>query len=128
MITFKLICCSAAAMSCTQSCRFGSYAYDNIVLFAPAASLSGEVLNVNTVMEFVQRGGNLIAAAGVSTSKAVRKLAALSGVDFDAAGSVVSCVTVGEQCCCACSVCLQTEAVVTLSSSVILQTAALAIC
>jgi Oligosaccharyltransferase 48 kDa subunit beta len=74
----------------TQSCRFGSYAYDNIVLFAPAASLSGEVLNVNTVMEFVQRGGNIIATAGVTTSKAVRKLAALSGIDFDATGSVVS--------------------------------------
>jgi Oligosaccharyltransferase 48 kDa subunit beta len=84
---------AAVATSTTllaQFCRFGSYAYDNIVLFAPTASLSGEALNVNSVMEFVQHGGNIIAAAGVTTSKAVRKLAAMSGVDFDAAGSVVS--------------------------------------
>jgi len=67
---------------------YGAPLYDNILLMAPEWNEDGEV-SVAGLIEFVEAGGNMMVMADCDMSASVRKLASLSGVDFDVEGSSV---------------------------------------
>ncbi|KAL9245993.1 hypothetical protein vseg_019582 [Gypsophila vaccaria] len=70
--------------------RYGSYLYDGLVLFSPAAERVAEgSLKLSDVLDFVDNGGDLILAANDNASEFVRSVASECGVDFDEDSSAV---------------------------------------
>ena len=68
--------------------KYGAYNYDNLVLFAPTAETFG-AYGVKDLLDFSHSGGNMLVVANERSGKAIRRLAAECGVEYDADGSVV---------------------------------------
>merc|ERR1719450_101197 len=69
--------------------RYGEYIYSNLVLFAPGVEEFGGTLNVETIVKFVDDGGNLILAGSSETTDIIRELATEVGVEMDEEKSAV---------------------------------------
>lgn len=68
--------------------RYGEWLYDNVVIFAPSSENLGGV-SVDQYVEFLDGGGNILAAASSSVSDMLTDLAGECGVEYDEAGSAV---------------------------------------
>jgi len=66
-----------------QLSRYGEYLYKNLVLFAPGVEEFGGSLSVETIVKFVDDGGNLILAGSSDTTDIIRELATEVGVEMD---------------------------------------------
>jgi len=66
-----------------QLSRYGEYLYKNLVLFAPGVEEFGGSLSVETIVKFVDDGGNLILAGSSETTDIIRELATEVGVEMD---------------------------------------------
>eukprot|EP00164_Ancoracysta_twista_P006696 GFYU01009377.1.p1 GENE.GFYU01009377.1~~GFYU01009377.1.p1 ORF type:complete len:485 (-),score=166.09 GFYU01009377.1:297-1583(-) len=77
-LTFKAADDSSLALS-----EYGSYLYDQLVIFAPTVAEFGGSADVPAILEFIDQGGDLIVAGGTKVSEPVRELASECGVEFD---------------------------------------------
>jgi len=84
--------------------KYGDYLYDHLVLLAPVADeLASGSLNAESVIEFIDDGGNVLIAAGggpssTHTGEIVRDIASEVGVEIDEDGtSVIDHLNVDEQ-------------------------------
>lgn len=68
--------------------QFGEYLFDNVVVFAPAATKLGS-LDAPALLTFLDDGGNLLVAGDSEISEPIRALAAECGVEFHESGSAV---------------------------------------
>lgn len=68
--------------------RYGEWMYDNVVLFAPSSEQLGGP-TVDDYVDFLDGGGNILAAASGSVSQALTDLAGECGVEYDEPGSAV---------------------------------------
>ncbi|KAK3913355.1 Dolichyl-diphosphooligosaccharide--protein glycosyltransferase 48 kDa subunit, partial [Frankliniella fusca] len=69
--------------------KYGEYIYDHLIIFAPSVDEFGGSLNVESITEFIDGGGNLLVAASSSTSDLIRELASECGFEVDDDGAVV---------------------------------------
>ncbi|CAN6680280.1 unnamed protein product [Malus baccata var. baccata] len=69
--------------------RYGQYLYDGLVLFSPSAHSFGGALDVQSVLDFVDAGHDLILTADASASDLIRSIAKQCGVNFDEDSSAV---------------------------------------
>eukprot|EP00638_Chattonella_subsalsa_P005280 CAMPEP_0117754286 /NCGR_PEP_ID=MMETSP0947-20121206/12742_1 /TAXON_ID=44440 /ORGANISM="Chattonella subsalsa, Strain CCMP2191" /LENGTH=434 /DNA_ID=CAMNT_0005573353 /DNA_START=212 /DNA_END=1516 /DNA_ORIENTATION=- len=67
---------------------YGDMMYDNVIMMAPRWEESGS-LTRDHLMDYVDRGVNLVVMADIKVSEAIRSLAAMSGIDYDTSGSQV---------------------------------------
>jgi len=63
--------------------KFGERIFDNLVLFCPSVEDFGGSVSVPTITEFIDRGGNVLAAGDSSIGEPLRELAAECGVEYD---------------------------------------------
>lgn len=63
--------------------RYGQYAYDGLIIFAPNADRFGGSINQAAVLEFVDSGRDLIVALDANSSDLIRDIATECGVEFD---------------------------------------------
>ncbi|KAJ3170531.1 hypothetical protein HDU88_008431 [Geranomyces variabilis] len=69
--------------------EFDEIAYDHLLVLAPTVGSFGGQLGVGTLLEFVNKGGNVLIAASSQISEAIRDFAYEFSADFDEAGSAV---------------------------------------
>lgn len=69
--------------------KYGVWLYQNLIVFAPGTDELGGDLSPEAVAEFVDAGGNVLAAGSPAAGDAIRDLAAEFGVELDDAGSNV---------------------------------------
>jgi len=63
--------------------KYDEFIYENIIVFAPTVEEFGGTLSAETMMEFVDRGGNLLVTAGSVTGDVLREIASESGFEVD---------------------------------------------
>ena len=63
--------------------------YENIIVFAPTVEEFGGSLNAESMMDFVDNGGNLLVTAGSVTGDVLREIASESGFEVDEDGTYV---------------------------------------
>ncbi|VVC37330.1 Hypothetical protein CINCED_3A021322 [Cinara cedri] len=61
--------------------KYGKYFYQNLIIFAPTVQEFGGALNIETITQFIDDGGNVLFTGGVSTGSALRELAAECGFE-----------------------------------------------
>ncbi|CEG46264.1 RxLR-like protein [Plasmopara halstedii] len=66
---------------------YGERTYENLVLFTPQKALDS--LRKSNLMQFVEKGGNVLLAAGKKLTKVQREFALECGVEFEKKGNVV---------------------------------------
>eukprot|EP00088_Acartia_fossae_P009997 TRINITY_DN148_c0_g1_i5.p1 TRINITY_DN148_c0_g1~~TRINITY_DN148_c0_g1_i5.p1 ORF type:complete len:434 (-),score=65.84 TRINITY_DN148_c0_g1_i5:357-1658(-) len=69
--------------------KYGAFIYDHIVLLAPSLEEFSGSTTPETLIEFVDAGGNLMLTADTHTGDAVRELASEVGVEIDESGNSV---------------------------------------
>ena len=69
--------------------NYGEYLYDNIIIFAPTANGFGGTVSVDTIVKFVDDGGNLLVAIDSNPSDAIRKLIVECGMEVDENSTMV---------------------------------------
>ncbi|EFJ53013.1 hypothetical protein VOLCADRAFT_72245 [Volvox carteri f. nagariensis] len=69
--------------------EYGTWLYDDLVLFAPKSEGFGGSVDQQTILDFVDSGHNVLLAVNTDVSEALRNLAAEFGVDVDDRGSKV---------------------------------------
>ncbi|KAJ3161354.1 hypothetical protein HDU86_007136 [Geranomyces michiganensis] len=69
--------------------EYDENAYDHVLVLAPTVGSFGGELGVGTLLEFVNKGGNVLIAASSKISEAIRDFAYEFSADFDEAGSAV---------------------------------------
>lgn len=69
--------------------KYGVWLYQNLIIFAPGTDELGGDLSPEAIAEFVDAGGNILAAGSPSVGDAIRDLAAEFGVELDDSGSYV---------------------------------------
>jgi len=69
--------------------KFGVWLYQNLIVFAPGTDELGGDLSPEAIAEFVDAGGNVLAAGSPVAGDAIRDLAAEFGVELDDVGSSV---------------------------------------
>ncbi|PNH04740.1 Dolichyl-diphosphooligosaccharide--protein glycosyltransferase subunit [Tetrabaena socialis] len=67
--------------------EYGTWLYDDLVLFAPKAEGFGGSIDQQTILDFVDSGHNVLLAVNSEVSEAMRNLAAEFGVDLDDRGT-----------------------------------------
>lgn len=77
-LTFKIADDSSLILS-----KYGEYLYDNLIIFAPSVEEFGGSLNVDTITQFVDDGGNIILAGSSSTGDVLRELASECGFEVN---------------------------------------------
>ncbi|XP_014254166.1 dolichyl-diphosphooligosaccharide--protein glycosyltransferase 48 kDa subunit [Cimex lectularius] len=83
-LTFKLADDPALVLS-----RYGEFLYDHLILFAPSVEEFGGTLNVETITEFIDGGGNVIVAGSSMSGDILREIASECGFEIDEEGSAV---------------------------------------
>lgn len=83
-LTFKSADDSSLVLS-----KYGEYLYQNLVIFAPSVEEFGGSLNVDTLTEFVDDGGNVLIAGSSVTGDVLRELASECGFEVDEEGAYV---------------------------------------
>lgn len=69
--------------------KYGVWLYQNLIVFAPGTDELGGDLSPEAIAEFVDAGGNVLAAGSPAAGDAIRDLAAEFGVELDDSGSYV---------------------------------------
>ncbi|KAM7311350.1 dolichyl-diphosphooligosaccharide--protein glycosyltransferase 48 kDa subunit [Ixodes scapularis] len=69
--------------------KYGEYLYKHLILFSPSVEEFGGSINVQALTEFVDDGGNILAAASSSVGDVMRELANEVGFEIDEEGSYV---------------------------------------
>lgn len=69
--------------------KYGEYLYKHLVLFSPSVEEFGGSINVQALTEFVDDGGNILAAASSSVGDVMRELANEVGFEIDEEGNYV---------------------------------------
>ncbi|KAL3206910.1 hypothetical protein MRX96_039861 [Rhipicephalus microplus] len=69
--------------------KYGEYLYKHLILFSPSVEEFGGTINVQALTEFVDDGGNILAAASSSVGDVIRELANECGFEIDEEGSYV---------------------------------------
>ncbi|MPC37510.1 Dolichyl-diphosphooligosaccharide--protein glycosyltransferase subunit [Portunus trituberculatus] len=72
-----------------QLSRYGEYLYQNLVIFAPGVEEFGGALSVETIVEFVDGGGNVLVAGSREAADLIRELVTEVGVEMDEEGAAV---------------------------------------
>lgn len=75
-LTFKIADESGLHLS-----KYGEYLYDNLIIFAPAVEEFGGSLNVDTITQFIDEGGNVLVAGSSITGDVLRELASECGFE-----------------------------------------------
>lgn len=61
--------------------KYGEYLYKNLIIFAPSVEEFGGVLNVDTITQFIDDGGNVLVAGSSVTGDVLRELASECGFE-----------------------------------------------
>lgn len=61
--------------------RFGEFLYKNLIIFAPTVEEFGGSLNVETITQFIDDGGNVLVAGSSATGDVLRELASECGFE-----------------------------------------------
>ena len=69
--------------------KYGAYLYDHLIIFSPSVEEFGGSLNVEAVTEFIDDGGNILAAGSSNTAEALREIATECGLEADEDGTSV---------------------------------------
>lgn len=83
-LTFKSADDSGLVLS-----KYGEYLYQNLIIFAPSVEEFGGTLNVDTLTEFIDDGGNVLIAGSSVTGDVLRELASECGFEVDEEGAYV---------------------------------------
>lgn len=83
-LTFKIADDSSLVLS-----RYGEYLYKNLIVFAPTVEEFGGSLNVETITQFIDDGGNVLVAGSSVTGDVLRELASECGFEVDEEGAFV---------------------------------------
>ncbi|KAJ3643940.1 hypothetical protein Zmor_026620 [Zophobas morio] len=83
-LSFKIADDSSLVLS-----KYGEYLYENLIIFAPAVEEFGGTLNVDTITQFVDDGGNVLVAGNSGTGDVLRELASECGFEVDEEGAFV---------------------------------------
>ncbi|KAF5292597.1 hypothetical protein FQA39_LY13930 [Lamprigera yunnana] len=77
-LTFKIADDSSLHLS-----KYGEYLYDNLIIFAPSVEEFGGTLNVDSITQFIDEGGNVLVAGSSITGDVLRELASECGFEVD---------------------------------------------
>jgi len=69
--------------------KYGAYLYTDLVLLAPTVEEIGDGLTAESVVEFIDDGGNVFIAAGPETGDVIRDIASEVGIELDETGTTV---------------------------------------
>lgn len=69
--------------------KYGVYLYTDLVLLAPTVEELGGGLTAESVVEFIDDGGNVFIAAGPETGDVIRDIASEVGIELDETGTYV---------------------------------------
>jgi len=69
--------------------EYGNYLYDQLIIFSPEVEEFGGLVDVPTILDFIDSNHNVIIAGSSKLGDPVREIAAECGVDFDNEGSSV---------------------------------------
>jgi oligosaccharyltransferase complex subunit beta len=69
--------------------KYGEFLYEHIVLLAPSTEEFTGTTSTESLVEFIDAGGNIIVTADVETGDAIRDLASEVGVEIDESGNSV---------------------------------------
>lgn len=83
-LTFKSADDSGLVLS-----KYGEYLYENLIVFAPSVEEFGGTLNVDSLTEFIDDGGNILIAGSSVTGDVLRELASECGFEVDEEGAYV---------------------------------------
>lgn len=75
-LTFKIADDASLILS-----KYGEYLYDHLIIFAPSVEEFGGALNVDTITQFVDDGGNVLIAGSSVTGDVLRELASECGFE-----------------------------------------------
>lgn len=75
-LTFKIADDSSLVLA-----RYGEYLYKNLIIFAPSVEEFGGSLNVETITQFIDEGGNVLVAGSSVTGDVLRELASECGFE-----------------------------------------------
>jgi len=67
--------------------EYGEYLYDHLVIFAPTVEEFGGLVDVPSILDFIDEGHNVLLAADSSVTDPSREIAAECGVEFDEEGA-----------------------------------------
>jgi oligosaccharyltransferase complex subunit beta len=63
--------------------RYGERLYDNLIIFAPSVEEFGGDVSVQSILQFIDDGGNVLVGASSTIGSPLRELASDCGVEFD---------------------------------------------
>lgn len=84
MLTFK-----SADDPNLQLSKYGEFLYEHLIIFAPTVEEFGGALNVETITDFIDGGGNVLIAGSSQSGDALHELASECGLEIDEEGSAV---------------------------------------
>ncbi|XP_033113598.1 dolichyl-diphosphooligosaccharide--protein glycosyltransferase 48 kDa subunit-like [Anneissia japonica] len=68
---------------------YGEYLYEHLILFCPSVEEFGGNIGEDTVLDFIDGGGNVLVAAGSSIGDPIREIGSNCGVEFDEENTAV---------------------------------------
>ncbi|CAH1990192.1 unnamed protein product [Acanthoscelides obtectus] len=83
-LTFKIADDASLVLS-----KYGEHLYKHLIIFAPAVEEFGGMLNVETITQFIDDGGNVLIAGSSVTGDVLRELASECGFEVDEEGTYV---------------------------------------
>ncbi|OQR76398.1 dolichyl-diphosphooligosaccharide--protein glycosyltransferase 48 kDa subunit-like [Tropilaelaps mercedesae] len=83
-LTFKQADDSALSLK-----KYGEYLYKHLILFSPTTEEFGGNINTQALTEFIDDGGNVLAAVNSRVGEAMKDLAAECGLEVDNEGAAV---------------------------------------
>merc|ERR1711970_1573888 len=69
--------------------KYGEFLYDHLVVFAPTVEEFGGNLNVETITDFIDNGGNILIAGNSNLGEVLREIASEVGFEADEEGTAV---------------------------------------
>ena len=69
--------------------KYGDFVFDHLILFSPSVEEFGGQLSVEAIVEFVDHGGNVLAAGNERTGDVLREIAAECGFEADEENTAV---------------------------------------
>ncbi|XP_045474679.1 dolichyl-diphosphooligosaccharide--protein glycosyltransferase 48 kDa subunit [Harmonia axyridis] len=83
-LTYKIADDSSLVLS-----KYGEALYENLIIFAPSVEEFGGSLNVDTLTQFIDEGGNILIAGSSITGDVLRELTSECGFEVDEEGAYV---------------------------------------
>jgi len=72
-----------------QLFKYGEALFDNLIVFSPSVEEFGGNINVETITQFLDNGGNILVAASSSSGDILQEIASECGFELDQEGSAV---------------------------------------